>query len=87
MDELSKHVDLNRGPTLYRVACGRSWIGPWIDTFLRDVGRGHSIAIPMRIGVPLPPSKYTVEIVCFARYRNLESDLSVYTRDSDIICD
>lgn len=88
MDELPKHADLNRGATLYGVACSRSWIGPWIDTFLKDVDRSHSIAIPMRIGVPLPPSKYIVEIICFARCANLESDLSIYsTRDPDIIYD
>lgn len=41
----------------------------------------------MRIGVPLPPSKYTVDIACFAGYANLESDLSIFTRDPDIIYD
>jgi hypothetical protein len=90
MDKLLKHANLNRGVALYRVACSRSWIGPYsrstraLNTFLRD-DWGHSIAILIRIGVPLPPSKYTVEIVCFARWINLESDLSVYTRSPDII--
>lgn len=87
MDELPKHADLNRGATLYRVACGRSWIGPWINTFPRDVDQGPFITILMKIGVPLPPSKYTVEIICFARHANLESDLSILTRDPDIIYD